>query len=156
MDDAQYGTLETPWGRVGLEVGAAGARRLRFDAPPGPPMGEPWAGALAGYCAGRPLPDRLPVDLAALPPFTRRVLEACRAIPFGTTVSYGELARRLGCPRAARAVGQALARNPAPLLVPCHRVVGAGGALTGFLGGLAWKRALLRHEGARPAAEEGR
>src|SRR5213596_2729122 len=80
--------------------------------------------------------------------FERRVWDALRAIPYGSTVSYGELARRLGDPRATRAVGAANGRNPIPIIVPCHRVVGARGELTGFGGGLDCKRWLLEHEGA--------
>src|SRR6266702_706780 len=79
---------------------------------------------------------------------TSRHGPALRAIPYGTTLSYGELARRLGDLRATRAVGAANGRNPIPIIVPCHRVVGANGALTGFGGGLDCKRWLLEHEGA--------
>ncbi len=75
--------------------------------------------------------------------FQLRVWEALRAIPYGSTISYGELARRIGDPRASRAVGLANGRNPIVVVVPCHRVVGADGSLTGFGGGLAAKRALL-------------
>lgn len=81
-------------------------------------------------------------------PFERRVWDALRAIPYGTTVSYGELARRLGDPRATRAVRAANGRNPIAIIVPCHRVIGANGDLTGFGGGLDRKRWLLEHEGA--------
>ena len=80
--------------------------------------------------------------------FERRVWDALRAIPYGSTVSYGELARRLGDPRATRAVGAANGKNAIPIIVPCHRVVGARGELTGFGGGLDRKRWLLEHEGA--------
>ncbi len=79
-------------------------------------------------------------------PFQRRVWEALRRIPFGETVSYGELARRIGTPDAVRAVGAANGRNPLPIVVPCHRVIGADGSLTGFGGGLERKRWLLDHE----------
>lgn len=82
-------------------------------------------------------------------PFQRRVWEALRAIPYGKTISYGDLATRLGQPSAVRAVGGAVGRNPWGIIVPCHRVVGTGGALTGFAGGLARKRWLLEHEGVR-------
>jgi methylated-DNA-[protein]-cysteine S-methyltransferase len=71
-----------------------------------------------------------------------------RGIPYGVTTSYGDLARRLGDPRATRAVGAANGRNPIPIIVPCHRVVGSKGELTGFGGGLERKRWLLEHEGA--------
>ena len=81
-------------------------------------------------------------------PFQRAVWDALRAIPYGTTTSYGALARRLGDPRATRAVGAANGQNPIPIVVPCHRVVGSRGELTGFGGGLERKRWLLEHEGA--------
>jgi methylated-DNA-[protein]-cysteine S-methyltransferase len=80
--------------------------------------------------------------------FERRVWDALRAIPYGTTLSYGELARRLGDRRATRAVGAANGKNPIPIIVPCHRVVGSRGELTGFGGGIDRKRWLLEHEGA--------
>jgi methylated-DNA-[protein]-cysteine S-methyltransferase len=79
----------------------------------------------------------------------RAVWQALRAIPIGTTLSYGALAARLGRPRASRAVGMANARNPVALIVPCHRVLGADGSLTGYAGGLSRKRWLLQHERAR-------
>ena len=79
-------------------------------------------------------------------PFQRRVWEALQTIPFGATWSYSELAQRVGNAKACRAVGGANHRNPIPILVPCHRVVGASGALTGYAGGLARKQALLEHE----------
>lgn len=81
--------------------------------------------------------------------FQRRVWEQLRQIPFGETISYGELARRIGNPGAARAVGLATGRNPVAIIVPCHRVVGADGRLTGYAGGLNRKRRLLDLEQAR-------
>ena len=81
-------------------------------------------------------------------PFQKRVWAALREIPFGETTSYGALARTLGVPAASRAVGAANGRNPLSIVVPCHRVIGAGGALTGYGGGLARKRWLLQHESA--------
>ena len=89
----------------------------------------------------------LPLDPAGSA-FERRVWDALRAIPYGSTMSYGEVARRLGDPRATRAVGAANGKNAIPIIVPCHRVVGARGELTGFGGGLDRKRWLLEHEGA--------
>ena len=79
--------------------------------------------------------------------FQQRVWDALRAIPYGSTVSYSEIARRLGDLRATRAVGAANGQNPIPIIVPCHRVVGAHGELTGFGGGIDRKRWLLEHEG---------
>jgi len=96
--------------------------------------------------AGGRIPKRLHVDAGRLPEFTRRVLGICAGIRPGETMTYGELARKAGRPGAARAVGQVMARNPFPLLIPCHRVVGSGGRLTGFGGGLEMKRELLAKE----------
>ena len=98
----------------------------------------------------------LKLDMTHVPPFHRRVYEAARAIPPGRTMSYSEIARALGMPRAARAVGQALGRNPFALIVPCHRVLAAGGKLGGFSaeGGLATKRRLLAIEGVAQAIEQ--
>ena len=79
-------------------------------------------------------------------PFQQRVWEALRAIPYGRTASYGQLARQLGRPGAARAVGAANGRNPLSIVVPCHRVIGASGTLTGYGGGVRNKRWLLDHE----------
>ena len=101
---------------------------------------------LQSYFAGRPTAFDLPLALNERPHFTRHVLQACAAIPYGTTVTYGELARNCGQPAAARAVGQVMARNPIPIIIPCHRVVGSGGRLTGFGGGLGLKAELLRLE----------
>ena len=91
-------------------------------------------------------------DHRHLTPFTRAVLDACRAIRPGCTASYGDLAAAAGSPGAARAVGQAMHRNPTPILVPCHRVLAAGGAIGGFTPGLELKRRLFAHEGIREAA----
>jgi methylated-DNA-[protein]-cysteine S-methyltransferase len=86
-------------------------------------------------------------------PFQLSVWQALRAIPYGETLSYGDLACRLGCPAGARAVGLANGANPLPIIVPCHRVIGADGSLTGFGGGLPIKRALLALEGAECVAD---
>lgn len=106
---------------------------------------------LAGYLAGRPAGRTAAVDWRGLTDFQRRVLQAVRRIPRGQTRSYRQLAAALGKPAAARAVGQALARNPVLIILPCHRVVAADGALRGYRGagqGLHLKAWLLRHEGA--------
>ena len=98
-------------------------------------------------------PDDLadvPIDLAGVPAFHRRVYEVARSIVPGATLTYGEVAQRLGEPQAARAVGQALGANPWPIIVPCHRVLAAGGKAGGFSapGGLRTKLRLLQIEGA--------
>lgn len=87
----------------------------------------------------------VPLDLERATPFQLRVWEETLRIPYGTTVTYKELATRLGIPSGARAVGQALKKNPVPIIIPCHRVVGKKG-LTGFAGGLEWKRRLINLE----------
>jgi methylated-DNA-[protein]-cysteine S-methyltransferase len=103
---------------------------------------------LQRYFAGEAVDfSRYPVDLSGLPHFVQRALLAARGIPYGQVRTYGWVAARAGNAKAARAVGQAMSRNPVALLIPCHRVVGAGGRLTGFGGGLPMKRALLGLEG---------
>lgn len=100
---------------------------------------------------GHPAPlARVELDLGAVPPFDRRVYEVVRQIPPGETLTYGEVAARLGAPGSAQAVGQALGRNPFPPIVPCHRVLAAGGAIGGFSarGGPHAKRRMLEQEGA--------
>lgn len=106
------------------------------------------AGQITAYFDGRAAEFDVPVDLSGKTGFQRRVLGQCRRIPAGRVVTYGELARRAGRPRAARAVGQTMASNPVPLIIPCHRVVASGGGLGGFSaeGGPGLKRRLLAHE----------
>jgi methylated-DNA-[protein]-cysteine S-methyltransferase len=102
-------------------------------------------GQLLEYFAG----ERKSFDLPLAPSgteFQLAVLGALQSIPYGTTVSYADIARQLGRPKAVRAVGAANGRNPIPIIIPCHRVIGSGGQLTGFGGGLPVKEALLRLE----------
>lgn len=122
------------------------ARYGAFElAPAGDPLG--CATRLRAYLDGElGALDDIPVETGGTP-FQRRVWSALREIAPGTTESYAGLARRVGRPSAARAVGAANARNPVALVLPCHRVVGADGALTGYAGGVERKRWLLRHEG---------
>ena len=155
---------DSPVGRLLLAGDAAGLRRVHFQAGPRalrPPTGwrcaaAPFADALAQlgeYFAGARRTFRLqlaPVGTA----FQLAVWTALQSIPYGETVSYGELALRLGLTgRGARAVGLANGANPLPIVVPCHRVIGADGSLTGFGGGLALKRTLLSLEGAACVAD---
>ena len=100
---------------------------------------------LTEYFEGRRTTFDVPLELAGSP-FQRRVWQALQEIPYGETTSYGELARRVGAPSAARAVGVANRQNPVAVIVPCHRVIGADGSLTGFGGGLERKRLLLELE----------
>ncbi|HET6507760.1 MAG TPA: methylated-DNA--[protein]-cysteine S-methyltransferase [Baekduia sp.] len=89
----------------------------------------------------------LPIDWSLYSDFGRRVLQATAAIPFGHTASYGDVAARAGNPKASRAAGRALGANAIPIVVPCHRVIGTSGKLTGYTGGMHRKEALLRLEG---------
>jgi methylated-DNA-[protein]-cysteine S-methyltransferase len=100
---------------------------------------------LSEYFAGERTEFDVPLDLVGTP-FQRAAWLSLATIPYGETVSYGEQARRLGRPKAARAVGAANGRNPISIILPCHRVVASSGALTGFAGGLDVKRMLLEHE----------
>lgn len=100
------------------------------------------------YFAGHRQEFRLPLDLTGQPQFRRRILDALQKVPYGTTITYGTLSAQAGFPQAARAVGQAMAANPLPIIIPCHRVVAAGGQLGGYSGGrgVQTKRWLLEFE----------
>jgi len=173
VGDSGFTLFETPIGRCGIAWGAAGliglqlpeaddrtaeARmRRRFPAltlsePPAPV--EAAIARIAAFLAGKPddLAD-LKLDFGATGEFERGVYVAARAIPAGTTITYGTLAARVGDPGQARAVGQALGRNPWPIVVPCHRITAADGRMGGFSapGGTRTKLKLLEIEGALAA-----
>jgi methylated-DNA-[protein]-cysteine S-methyltransferase len=97
---------------------------------------------IEAYFAGKLKAFSLDICLNVTP-FQKKVLTALRRVPYGQTISYGELAKNIGNPKASRAVGQANARNPIPIVIPCHRVIGCKGKLTGFGGGIEVKQALL-------------
>lgn len=103
---------------------------------------------VGSYLRGARVAWNFDIDISDATEFQRAVWEEARRIPYGQTTTYGELARRVGRPKAARAVGAAMGANPLLLIVPCHRVVGADGSLTGFGCGLEVKERLLRLEGA--------
>lgn len=170
-----YTLFETSIGRCGIAWGARGitalqlperteretaARLLRRagSAPPAapPPEVQRTIDAIAALMRGEPIDlGSVPLDLEGVPPFHRRAYEVARTIAPGETRSYGEIAAALGSPRAARAVGQAMGRNPFPIVVPCHRVLAAGGKSGGFsaTGGVGTKLRMLAIE--RGAAEAG-
>ncbi len=113
------------------------------------------AAQLAAYFAGELTTFDVPMNLVGTE-FQRNVWSRLTEIPYGTTISYGELASRVGNPKASRAVGLANGRNPVAIIVPCHRVIGANGDLTGYGGGLERKTWLLRHEASfRPTGRLG-
>lgn len=164
-----YETVRTPIGAVHVAAGSRGVVAIGLGGSPSrfaqgvakrvgtlPEKRRGAAGAagrqVSDYLRGRRRTFRLRLDTRGLTDFQRAVLRAAARIPYGRTVSYGEIARGLRRPLAARAVGQALGANPLPLVIPCHRVVGARGSLGGYSAerGVAVKRWLLRLEGARP------
>jgi methylated-DNA-[protein]-cysteine S-methyltransferase len=135
-----------------IEASERGIAWVRFALPPSAsaparpaPLVTEAMRQIEEYFAGRRRDFDLPLDLRGTP-FQIEVWEMVRQIPYGETRGYGELARALGRPGAARAVGAANGANPVPILVPCHRVIGAGGALTGYGGGLDRKKFLLELE----------
>ena len=164
--DVAYDLADSPVGPLLVAATPRGGWRISFDPGPAPARGER-AGAygarvlraprpieearrqLDAYFAGDRSSFGLDVDLDALAPFQRRVLEELRTVEYGRTETYGGLAARIGRPGAARAVGGALNRNPVPIVVPCHRVVGSDGRLVGYAGGLERKRLLLELEAAQ-------
>ena len=122
---------------------------------PGPP--RPWVAAIRASLAGKAAGDvaALPLDVRATA-FQRRVWDALRRIPVGETRTYTEIAHAVGAPRGARAVARACATNPVAIVVPCHRVIRAGGALAGYRWGLGRQQALLAAEGAAPTGRKNR
>jgi methylated-DNA-[protein]-cysteine S-methyltransferase len=151
-----FTTIESPVGRLTMTAREGVLDGLSMDGQRHAPAADPAmvrdAGPFTGlimqledYFAGRAVEFDIPLSLAGTE-FQRRVWTALREIPHGETISYGELARRLGMPGASRAVGLANGRNPIAIVIPCHRVIGADGSLTGYGGGLERKAWLLRHE----------
>ena len=147
-----WSTLSTTWGP--FAVGDDGEALVGLQFPPGleasgSPRRRPLAAALGRelreYLAGKRTAFRTPIRLEGSP-FQMAVWHALGTVPYGEVITYAELARRLGRPQAARAVGQALGANPIPIVVPCHRVVGSDSSLGGYGPGLVWKRRLLELE----------
>lgn len=143
--------------RLVIDASARGVRRLALGRRaltrgPGRRHADRARRQIAAYLAGRRTRFSVPLDLRGLPPFQARVLAACRRIRYGRVLSYAALALRVGRPRAARAVGNALAMNPVPLLVPCHRVVRTDGSWRRYALGPSVKRKLLGLERARVIA----
>jgi len=152
-------TVDSPVGPLVVAVSQRGVCRLDFQTGPAEPIAprdpqliDPVRQQLDEYFAGARRIFDVTVDLGLLPAFAHDVLVATSTIPFGRVRRYGEIARAIGRPKAARAVGGALHRNPVAVIVPCHRVVGSTGDLTGFGGGLCTKSDLLEMEGISPGS----
>ena len=153
-----FGFIDTPLGRLRLTAVSEGLTGIGFDGDRyAPPLDPAWvhdpaypavrraAAQLTAYFAL----ERRSFDLPLAPAgtaFQREIWKAIAAVPAGATISYAELARRAGHPGSARAAGAATGRNPLAIVVPCHRIIGADGSLTGYAGGLERKRALLELE----------
>jgi methylated-DNA-[protein]-cysteine S-methyltransferase len=163
--DVAYDLVDSPLGPLLVAVSSEGICRIAYEAEPereleslargfgarvlraAQPVEAPRR-QLHEYFEGRRRSFDLRVDLRPVASFSRSVLEELRRVGYGELTSYGALAARVGRPRAARAVGTVMNRNPIPIVVPCHRVVGASGQLVGYGGGLERKRALLELESA--------
>lgn len=163
--DAAYDVVDSPVGPLFVATSKRGLCRISYDAEPerqlddlarrygvrvlrsAKPIDEARR-ELDEYFEGKRRSFDLKVDVALLADFNRRVLRELARVPYGEVVTYGELAARSARPKAARAVGTVMNRNPLPIVLPCHRVVGANGKLVGYAGGLERKEQLLRLEGA--------
>ena len=163
--DVAYDLVDTPIGTLLVATTERGLCRIAYDAEPEREL-DRLAGAfgvrvlrspgpidsarrqLDEYFEGTRQRFDLAVDLELLAGFNRRVLRELARVPYGEVVTYGALAARAARPRAARAVGTVMNRNPLPIVLPCHRVIGANGKLVGYAGGLERKETLLRLEGA--------
>lgn len=163
--DVAYDLVDTPIGTLLIAATERGLCRIAYDAEPERELDllagsfgvrvlrsaspiDPARRQLDEYFEGKRQRFDLAVDLALQADFNLRVLRELARVPYGEVVTYGELAARAARPRAARAVGTVMNRNPLPIVLPCHRVIGANGKLVGYGGGLDRKEALLRLEGA--------
>jgi methylated-DNA-[protein]-cysteine S-methyltransferase len=163
--DVGYDVIDSPVGPLLVAASRRGLCRISFSPDPegtldvlarhfGPRVlrshdaVERTEAQLVEYFTGRRDAFELDTDLRGTNAFAQQVLDELARVPFGQTTTYGTLAARVGRPRAARAIGTVMNRNPIPIVLPCHRVVGANGSLTGYGGGLHVKEHLLRLEGA--------
>ena len=166
LADVSYASVDSPLGTLLVASTRRGLVRVAFPEEGVDPVLEQLSSALSPriveahgrlelerreleeYFLGSRRAFELPLDWSLIGPFAKRVLRATVRIPYGGSLSYGQVAARAGSPRGSRAAGNALGSNPIPIVIPCHRVLRAGGALGGYGGGLERKRALLSLEGA--------
>jgi methylated-DNA-[protein]-cysteine S-methyltransferase len=165
--DVAYAEMDSPLGRLLVAVTPRGLVRVAYEGEPQDQVLDELAGRVSprllrapertdevrreldAYFAGQRHEFDLPVDWSLVRGFSQQVLRATARVPFGHATTYGAVAAEAGSPRAARAAGNALGANPIPIVVPCHRVLHAGGGLGGYSGGLDRKRFLLSLEGIR-------
>ena len=165
--DVAVGRMDSPIGELLVAVTSRGLACVAFEGDdyrrevleqiareisprilPSPKVTDPWRRELDEYFAAQRLLFDLPVDRRLIHGIARDVLRQTSKIPYGEVTTYGKIAGEIGHPTAARAVGRALGSNPIPIVIPCHRVIGASGKLTGYAGGLDRKVALLELEGS--------
>jgi methylated-DNA-[protein]-cysteine S-methyltransferase len=164
--DVSYGSIDSPFGRLLAATTASGLVRLAFpeESPDSvldrlaarisprivesPVALDPVKCELEQYFSGSRRSFEMALDWSLIGPFAQRVLRATAAIPYGSVLTYTDVATQAGSPRGSRAAGNALGSNPIPIVIPCHRVLRSGGALGGYGGGLERKRHLLALEGA--------
>jgi methylated-DNA-[protein]-cysteine S-methyltransferase len=168
--DVSFDVADSPIGPLLLAVTEAGLCRISFDPEPereteelartfgvrvlrGPREVDRVRRELDEYFEGRRHAFDLPLDLRSRTGFSREILDRLARVPYGEVTTYGSLAAQAGKPRAARAVGTVMNRNPIPIVLPCHRVVGSTGGLVGYGGGLHRKRQLLDLEAGRPGLD---
>jgi methylated-DNA-[protein]-cysteine S-methyltransferase len=169
--DVGFDLVDSPIGPLFVAASSRGLASISFESDPdaqldrlariagpcvlrSPKSIDPARRELDEYFAGRRRAFDLSLDLRGLPTFTLAVLKELARVPYGRTTTYGALATKVGHPSAARAVGTVMHRNRIPIVLPCHRVVGSSGDLTGYAGGLERKRALLDLEGGLGAESE--
>jgi methylated-DNA-[protein]-cysteine S-methyltransferase len=164
LADLVYATVDSPLGPLFIASTARGLVRVAYEGGrdpvddlaarisprivEAPEFLDPIRRELDEYFAGRRVHFDAPLDWALIGGFNRRVLHATADVPYGHTASYRDVATKAGSPAAVRAAGNALARNPIPIVIPCHRILRTGGALGGYGGGAARKQQLLELEGA--------
>jgi len=170
-EPVRYGTIATPWGKLWIAASARGLVAISFRSQPAGRLAETLAKrvpvtlvrdaegfavyqkALSAFLDGGSEELDLPVDARGMNEFQEKVYRAIRDIPPGETWTYAEVAEKVATRQHARAVGQALAVNPVPIVIPCHRVVESRGGLGGYLAGMTWKRRLLALERGQQVLE---
>lgn len=141
--------LNTYFGNIGIETNSKGISKIILGIKKSANKITPDSDIkkiillIEDYFQGKKVKFNIPYDISVLPLFTQSVLKETKKIPYGSTITYSELAQKIGKPKACRAIGQALASNPLPIIIPCHRVIRKDGSLGGFSAGFRWKKLLL-------------